>query len=86
MMRLAFLTIAAAFMMTLAWPAAADNDTSADREVKNRATAAELQALEAIQKRREFQQQQQINRELDRQPAQLVRPDVPIMQPGGVRR
>lgn len=87
MIRLAFLTIAAAFMLALAAPAsAADNDTSADREVKNRARLEELQALEAIQKRREYQLQQQIYRELDRQVVPPPRPDVPIMQPGGVRR
>lgn len=86
-MRLAFLTIAASLLMALAAPAfAADNDTSADREVKNRARLEELQALEAIQKRREYQLQQQIYRELDRQTVPPPRPDVPIMQPGGVRR
>lgn len=86
-MRLGFLTIAAAFLMALAAPAfAADNDTSADREVKNRARLEELQALEAIQKRREYQLQQQIYRELDRPIIQPPRLEVPIMQPGGVRR
>ena len=86
-MRLAFLTIAASLLMALAAPAfAADNDTSADREVKNRARLEELQALEAIQKRREYQLQQQIYRELDRQTVPPPGPDVPIMQPGGVRR
>lgn len=86
--RLALLTLAATAMLALAAPAsAADNDTTAEREVKNRAQLEELQALEAIQKRREYQMQQQQYREQDRQitttPPRL---EVPIMQPGGVRR
>ncbi|RUM99828.1 hypothetical protein EET67_02795 [Pseudaminobacter arsenicus] len=87
MMRLAFLTMAAMAMLVLAAPAsAADNDPPTERQIKNRARPEDLQALEAMQKRREYQQQQQIYRELDRPITQPPRLEVPIMQPGGVRR
>lgn len=84
MTRLVLAMIAALFLVVPA--SAAENDTSADREVKNRARLEELQALEAIQKRREFQLQQQQYREQDRQVIQPPPLDVPIMQPGGIRR
>lgn len=86
MMRLVFLAMAAAAMLVATAASAADNDPTGDRQVKNRARLEDLQALEAIQKRREYQMQQQIYRELDRQVIPPPRPEVPIMQPGGVRR